>query len=293
MSETLEEMHQRIRSASKLRVIVRIMKLLAASQIKNCSKAALASQHYYKNVELALFAWFHTSRHLTQSKRRSKKQQTAIAIVLGTDIGLVGSFNDSLSQYVARSLNEYRHKKIFAVGERVLTYLESAGLPIEKTYSVPQSIKGITPLVHELFADIEEYVLQKNMLFLLFHNHLVAGKRYEADSTRVLPLDVTWIEKLMQRKWPTHQSPEILEEKEKSFLFLMQEYLFMTLTRALAESMECENISRFLSMQHAEKNIDDMLSDLHLRFNLFRHTALDAELFDVIGGFSALMHEDG
>lgn len=293
MSETLEEMNQRIGSASKLRVIVRIMKLLAASQMKQCEKAALASQHYYKNVELALFAWFKANRRAALPQKKKNRQSTVIAIVFGTDLGLVGPFNDRLSQYVDTALKEHRQKKIFAVGERLCTYLEGAGLPLEKRYAVPQSIKGITPLVHELFADMEEYVIQEDIEFLLFHNHLVSGKEYEVDAVRLLPLDEDWKETLMHRTWPTAQVPEILEGEEQSFFSLMREYLFMTLSRALAESMECENICRFLSMQYAEKNIDDRLSDLHLRFNLFRQTAIDAELFDIIGGFSALTNEGG
>ena len=95
----------------------------------------------------------------------------------------------------------------------------------------------------------------------------------------------------MNTPWPTNKIPEILEDREAALLSLLKEYLFAAFTRSLAESMACENLIRLLSMQKAEKNIDDMLSELSSRINLFRQSAIDAELFDVISGFSSLSNE--
>ena len=41
-------------------------------------------------------------------------------------------------------------------------------------------------------------------------------------------------------------------------------------------------------MQRADKNIDELLEDLHGTFHRLRQSGIDEELFDVISGFEAL-----
>jgi F-type H+-transporting ATPase subunit gamma len=41
-------------------------------------------------------------------------------------------------------------------------------------------------------------------------------------------------------------------------------------------------------MQRADKNIDDLLENLHGMFHQLRQSGIDEELFDVISGFEAL-----
>jgi len=41
-------------------------------------------------------------------------------------------------------------------------------------------------------------------------------------------------------------------------------------------------------MERADKNISEMLEELHLTFNRERQRVIDEELFDVISGFESL-----
>ena len=69
---------------------------------------------------------------------------------------------------------------------------------------------------------------------------------------------------------------------------LIREYLFISLFRACAESLASENASRLAAMQRADKNINDLLEQLHGTFHRLRQSGIDEELFDVISGFEAL-----
>jgi F-type H+-transporting ATPase subunit gamma len=69
---------------------------------------------------------------------------------------------------------------------------------------------------------------------------------------------------------------------------LIREYLFISLFRACAESLASENASRLAAMQRADKNISDLLEQLHGTFHQLRQSGIDEELFDVISGFEAL-----
>jgi F-type H+-transporting ATPase subunit gamma len=73
---------------------------------------------------------------------------------------------------------------------------------------------------------------------------------------------------------------------------LIREYLFVSIFRACAESLASENASRLAAMQRADKNIDELLEDLNVKFHRLRQSGIDEELFDVISGFEALSVEE-
>ena len=72
------------------------------------------------------------------------------------------------------------------------------------------------------------------------------------------------------------------------FSSLVRHYLFFSLYRAFVESLASENASRLLSMQVAEKNIEEQLDELNVQFHRQRQAAITSELLDVVTGFEAI-----
>lgn len=70
---------------------------------------------------------------------------------LASDQGLVGQFNDRMSDFVATSLDKTETElKIWAVGERVQLLLQDKGFNSTKLYLIPNSVSAITPLIGKL-----------------------------------------------------------------------------------------------------------------------------------------------
>jgi F-type H+-transporting ATPase subunit gamma len=103
-----------------------------------------------------------------------------------------------------------------------------------------------------------------------------------------LPLDAQWQQGLGKIHWPTANLPEVMGRGIATMRALVREYLFISLFRACAESLACENASRLAAMQRADKNINDLLEQLNGSFHQLRQSGIDEELFDVISGFEAL-----
>jgi F-type H+-transporting ATPase subunit gamma len=74
---------------------------------------------------------------------------------------------------------------------------------------------------------------------------------------------------------------------------LVREYLFISLYHAFAESLASENASRLSSMQAAQKNIAERLSDLNAEYRRQRQSSITAELLDIVSGFEALTESQG
>jgi F-type H+-transporting ATPase subunit gamma len=271
---------------------VRTMKALAASNIGQYEKSVSALADYYRTVELGLSLCFRENAlsPVPAERKRQKNAATIGAVVFGSDQGLVGQFNDIVADYAVKILVTLPGKiQVWAVGERVHSRLENAGLPLIGLYAVPNSVNAITPLIGQILVESEKLRSQDEEAELhLFYNRHKSRATYEPISQRLLPLDETWRRDLAKLPWPTRNLPEVMGDDRAILLALISEYLFVSLFRACAESLASENASRLAAMQRADKNIDELLEDLRGSFYCLRQSGIDEELFEVISGFEAL-----
>jgi len=295
MSDTTTSLHRKIGGAGDLQSVVRTMKVMAASSIGQYEQSVRALADYYRTVELGLGACLRKNGPAPLIAERKRQTDTAAigAVVFGSDQGLVGQFNDVVADYAVKTLAALPAKpEVWAVGERVHARLADAGLPLVGLFTVPNSVKAITPLVGQILMDSEMRHSQGEVTELyLFYNRSISGAVYTPVSQRLLPLDKNWQGKLAQLPWPTGNLPEIMGGGIATMRALIREYLFVSLFRACAESLASENASRLAAMQRADKNIDELLEYLNGTFHRLRQSRIDEELFDVISGFEALRVE--
>jgi F-type H+-transporting ATPase subunit gamma len=296
MSDTTASLRRKIGGAGNLQSVVRTMKAVAASSIGQYEKSVHALADYYRTVELGLGACFRESE--PGPLIAEWKKQTVVgaigAVVFGSDQGLVGQFNDVVADYAVKTLAALPAKpEVWAIGERVHARLADAGLPLMGLFTVPNSVKAITPLVGQILVESDTRHSQGEVTELhLFYNRPTSGAVYTPVSQRLLPLDENWRCKLAELPWPTGSLPEVMGGGTATLRALIREYLFVSLFRACAESLASENASRLAAMQRADKNIDELLEDLNGTFHRVRQSGIDEELFDVISGFEALSVEE-
>jgi F-type H+-transporting ATPase subunit gamma len=293
MSNTSASLRRQIDSAVDLQSVVRTMKALAASGIGQYEASVRALTDYYRSVELGLGACFRDSEPARREfEARPAGRPGAICVVLfGSDQGLVGQFNEVLTDYAVHALTTLsRPAQVWAVGERVYARLADAGWPPKGLLAVPHSVRGIAPLVGQILIDTEmaEHESIELRELHLFYNRPGSAASYEPVGLRLLPLDRGWCRQLTHQAWPTNQLPQVAGRTHAVLRALIGEYLFICLFRACAESLASENASRLAAMERADKNIDELLGTLHGSYNRLRQSGIDEELFDVIAGFEAL-----
>jgi F-type H+-transporting ATPase subunit gamma len=295
MSQTIASLDRKIKVAADLQKVVRTMKAMAASSIGQYEKSMHSSSEYYRTVELGLGLCLRKiSREsiLTLpliSERRITPEKIGM-VIFGSDQGLVGQFNNVVASYAINTLKELPgHHRIWTIGERVGAYLENIGLSIEGTFTLPKSVKAITPLVSEILIDTnaDDFEGDCDELYLVY-NHRTSVADYEPKSLRLLPLDNFWQRDLIKCQWPNKNLPEVITAKDSTLKSLIREYLFVSIFRSCTESLASENVSRLLAMQRADKNIEELLANLRSTFHRLRQGNIDEELFDVVSGFEAL-----
>jgi F-type H+-transporting ATPase subunit gamma len=147
-----------------------------------------------------------------------------------------------------------------------------------------QKSEPVTPILDEMTEMPQPYLKQ----ILLFYNRSISTTSYQPLTLQLLPLDRTWLHQLEQRPWKSSALPTLSMNWEALFSAFVQQYLFVTLYRATVESLASENAGRLSSMQAAEKNIEERLTDLNADYRSSRQNAITGELLDIVAGFEAL-----
>jgi F-type H+-transporting ATPase subunit gamma len=291
MSGTTESLRRKIGSAGDLGGVVRSMKALAASSIGQYEKAVLSLNDYYRAVELGVAVCLRQADAAPFDAGRNAPDRPVGAVIFGSDQGLVGRFNEVLVEFAARTLKTLPGKtaKIWTVGERAHSLMAESALPPAVLLAVPGSVNAVTPLIGRILIEIEAARERGEVAEVhVFHNQPRAGALYEPVGRRLLPLDRLWQGKLAALPWPTKNLPEIIGEAARTLPAFVQDYLFVLLFQACAESLASENASRLAAMQRAEKNIAEILEELNRTFHRIRQEGIDEELFDVISGYETL-----
>jgi len=289
MSNSTTELLRKINGAQNLQSVVSTMKAISATSIGQYEKSVHALATYYATIEQGLGACLRLIPFSLGQEQTKKAESLRGAVIFGSDMGLVGQFNDAIVDYALQTLKPFPHTAFWAVGEHVYGRLMQAGQQPRGRISVPNSISAITSLVGQILMQTELHQgHNKFSEFYLFCNRPALGISYQPVGQKLLPLDESWRANLTKYPWPTKNLPEIMNSTSETLRALIREYLFVSLYRASAESLASEHASRLASMQRADKNITELLAELNQKYHHLRQSSIDEELFDVISSFEAL-----
>jgi F-type H+-transporting ATPase subunit gamma len=288
MSNATQDLRRKIASAGQLQSVVRTMKALAAAHINQYQNSVRALADYSRAVSLGLAACFRLDERAPEEPQpvAQAANRRLGAIVFGSDQGLVGRFNEIVTEYALAELATRGAEPLaWAVGERVRLNLAEAAIPAVRSFAVPNSVQEITPLVSELLEAIELELSKRTFEELhLFYNCTSVGEGYATKTLRLLPLDATWRRDLLRQHWPTKSLPQVLCSDAITLRALVREFLFISLFRACAESLASENASRLAAMERADHNIEEMLDTVRHSYHQLRQSDIDQELFDLVSG---------
>lgn len=293
--EELERLKSKIKNASELQSVVKIMKMISAANIREYGQAAESLIEYNKTIEMGLQVVMLNNPDAFLTMGSTVEERRLGVVVFGSDQGLAGRFNEQIAGYAIARINEIDNKEriALAVGERVVSLLESEGLRVETHLSFFEKTMGITQVMTDVLINIEEWRLRRGInQIILFYNRPTSGASFAPQMSYLFPLDMNWLKSLSQKKWLSRSLPTFSMDANELFSSLVRQYLFFSLYRAFVESLASENASRLMAMQMAERNIGEHLNELTVQFHRRRQEAISEELLDVVTGFEALTGDE-
>lgn len=288
--ETLEAIARRIAVTEDLGSVVHTMKALSMASIRQFEQAADAINDYYRTVEMGLHRVLRDAAR-GGHRRRARARRRIGAVIVGSDQGLCGRFNDDVTRHALLALRVSDvpgpDRRLLAVGARVAARLENAQVAVDETMPAPASVAALTASTEQVLLVIEHWRSRGAVEEVMLYYNRAGGGTYRPHSYALLPVDPGRFETLRSEAWPTRALPLYTMEHEALLAALLRQYFFVTVFRALAESAAAEQAARLAAMHGASRNIDERLVELRAVFQHRRQEAITEEILDIVNGFEA------
>ncbi len=296
--DTLESLAASIKTTEGIQSIVRTMKTLSAASIHQYESAADAIAKYSDTVDQGLQVVLR-DRPLRSASWQSAAgaDRRSAVIVIGSDRGLCGRFNDRIASFASAHLLRAQaggDKPLLGVmGIRAVARLSTEGHDADQTIALPGSAGGLTHSAQEVITFIARLIRTEGVTQIdLMHNSRNLGTGSSPIARRLMPVAESYLEGLAQKPWPSRRLPMFRMDTGALRDWLLREHFFVTIYRSLAESLASEHASRLASMQNAEHNIGDRQEELQASFRQKRQESITRELLDLIIGFEVTQPPD-
>ena len=289
---TLEALNKRIKTTTDLRDIVGTMKMLSSVSIGPYERALKSLDEYRQTVRDA-FTGLMQDADFAYTPRRSKTDTPrTLAIIIGTDNGLVGRFNRDVLSFAAQNLEQAHLSdtaQVIGVGKRLGLMLPNTGLKTAVVYPIMNSLKEISTIASTILMTVNRLIAtDKIEQVFVYYTRKFAGQPQKPTRKQLMPLPYAELMAMKQERWTGKTPPLVTADRMALFQNLIDAYLTVVLGEALTASLAAEHYTRMVNMQQAEKNIDASLEEMNLTYQQLRQTGITDELIDIVSGAESL-----
>ncbi len=301
---TQKEVKNRISSVKNIHKITRAMEMVAAARLRRAEQRIENMRPYAQSIRRMTQRVAEAATNVPRIKLLEERDVSNVAVLLVTgDRGLAGSFNSQIVREGLRLKREYRDDgadvSYSVVGRRGASTLGFRGEEVTASYvgfTDRPSYTDARQISRELVASFSDGDVDR--VDLVYNRYVSPLTQYVRRHT-LLPLQQAEVfgEGIPEEEEPA--DPELEEahmkaawvyepEPEELLPRLFEEYVDLSIYRALLESAASEHGARMTAMRSASENAQDMIGDLTLESNRVRQAEITQEILEVVSGAEAL-----
>ena len=283
------EYSAKIRQLRNMRRVTLAMKMLSTTKLARAQEAMARAQAFEREWnELVRMVAKEGGGGRDPLLKPRPSPESAFVLMITSDMGLCGGFNNNLqravSGWLAENQGKYRILRFSFCGRKGYHYARDR-VEVRSFYedSVRRpDLRLATRIGQEVFATYAE------------------GKYDEVFIARNRYFDPTWQEPIVERILPVDldaipppesgAAPFVLVEPrpEKLVSHLLERLVCYRLFASLLENSSGEHAARMAAMDSASKNIDSLCDTYTLLRNRARQATITTELIEVVSGAEAL-----
>jgi F-type H+-transporting ATPase subunit gamma len=302
---TQKEVRNRINSVKNVHKITRAMEMVAAARLRRAEERIDAMRPYAQAIRKMTQQVAEAAGGIPRVKLLEGREQTRrVGLLLVTgDRGLAGAFNAQIIREGTRLRREYSGEgtevSFSVVGRRGNSTMRFRGENVEHTY-VGFTDRPAFANAREISRDLTAAFADEEVdrVDLVYNRYVSPLTQYVRRQT-LLPLEQAEVfgEGVPPPEEPA--DPELAESHMNAYWFyepepeellpkLFEEYVDLSVYRALLESAASELGARMTAMRNASENAQDMISRLTLEMNRVRQAEITQEILEVVAGAEAL-----
>ncbi len=278
-------MRQRMKAIETIQKITHAMRLISMSSHTRLRNKKIALTHYAKELS-DLFAEILPHAPEWRDPRLMPKtpatnHQRTLLILIGSQKGLCGTFNQSLFSYFERTQGKVTDQKVdlITVGRRASDYIHH-----EKKYT---PLKEFNEFTHTSFVTIAQQIADSILhetpcytKVIVYSNWSKSFFAQMPSHKAIIPLGLP---EPVASDFDVHEGFTWEQSPEYLLTHLAQSLLFATLQDILLTSLTAEQAARFVAMDNSTRNARNLLDEMTLDYNKRRQAKITRELTDLIG----------
>lgn len=289
----LRDIRNRIESIKNTQQITRAMKMVAAAKLRKAQDRIIETRPYASKMKEVVARLVKSSADDNVLLREPETVDRVLLIVVSSDRGLCGAFNNNLfkvvEQTVEEEYSEYQESgnlSLICIGRQAVKHFGKRDYKIQaefpgfwddiEFYKATEIMKSVVAQFKS--GDFDEVKLAYNEFkSVIAQNRLVES---------VLPIDP---DSLINDETDLSDTEYIYEpDVDKILKKLLPLHLNLQLWKAILESNAAEQGARMTAMDNATENAKELQEDLQLEYNRARQSAITTEISEIISGAQAL-----
>lgn len=304
----LRDIRDRISSVKSTQQITRAMKMVAAARLRKAQERMTAARPYTYKLREVVARLVDKSRVENVMFRKEDKPEKILLMVMGSDRGLCGGFNNNLFRIVENQLQdefsahmENDNLSIICFGKKASDYFKKRKYPV-----IDQKIGFFEHLEFDHVAEVMNRIVDdfKNstydevyLAYNEFRTVIAQRRRFQ----KLLPIDFESDEKPFPATKTNGKSDKETQKEDLSDVDYLYEpdpdtildvilplSVNIQVWQASLESFAAEQGARMTAMDSATENAGDIISDLELKYNQARQAAITTEISEIVSGAEAL-----
>lgn len=285
----LKDIKSRIESVKNTQQITKAMKMVSAAKLKKAQDNIVNCRPYAHKVLKLINDIAATNRvEHPLIEAANKPREKLLFVVLTSDRGLCGGFNNNLSRWAYKKYeqikDQYAQVDFYFIGRKSAAFFKTRKVVATKV--LENLAKDIS---YDLAKSVAEDLLEKYQSgsydeIQLVYNEFKSAIAQEIVNETLLPLAVEASEQDPKENTDITFEPAAEEMLDQ----LLKKHFAVQIYRVMSESIAAEHAARMTAMENATKNAGEMIYKLTLTYNKVRQANITTELIEITSGAEAL-----
>jgi F-type H+-transporting ATPase subunit gamma len=265
------ELRLHITQLEEIRTILNAMKNLAFMEIHKLSRFQAMQGKAVSNIANAAIDFLSFNPELAIEEAHDKD----IAILVGTERGFCGDFNESLVE----ALNNDKYTGVIAIGSRLANKLSDNSLPIVAEIAGANVAEEVPSITHQFIEavsgsdeigkpiSLSQLAIRLTVIYHDYASGLITQRQ-------IFPPFPPQLRKAVQFAYP----PDLNLDAAEFYSDLISHYLFAVLHEIFYISLMAENHNRLQHLEGAVNHLDDETVKLHRKLQIYRQEEITEEI---------------
>ena len=287
----IREIASRINSVASIQHITQAMKMVAAAKLSKVQQQVQHLRPYAEKLSTILAnVAASTDQELAKHYTQERQVRKLLLVVMTTDKGLCGSFNNNVFKKVTAHMRQLPDLSLaqidlLVIGKKAWSFFKKRDYKLITAYTTLSHHLSFEPVSQAATFIIDAFLSHTYDRAELVYNHFISPASQVVKVEQFLPIANITPE--------AHASAiDYIYEPSKTALVeeLVPKSLKIQFYKALLESNASEHGTRMTTMSKATDNAEDLLQSLRISYNRSRQAAITREISEIVAGAEALLN---